>query len=237
MSARTKKIIKLLTVILLPIILQAFASSRNKERSIKDINIEHLTSDIYITDEGIRRMLIKDPQSKNPIGLLKLNELEKILNEHTMIEKSEVYCTIDGILEAKVTHRQPIARILTNGNFSYMDRQGHEMPLSRTFSARVPLVSGSINNQNWHTIFELVSFIKEDDFLDKNITDIKIKPNGEFELKMRVPDFTILFGKFEDVELKKANLKAFYKQMEKSKSLNLYKIVNLKYSNQVVCIK
>ena len=52
---------------------------------------------------------------------------------------------------------------------------------------------------------------------------------------MRIPHFTVLFGRFEDEQMKKANLKAFYKQLEKMNLLNEYSIVNLKYTNQVVC--
>lgn len=237
MKPEVKKILKFITILLLPIVVQAFASSRNKTRGVKQINVEHLTQDTYVTDETVRKMLIKDPQAITPMGLLDLNKLEKTLNEHVMIEKSEVFCTVDGNLEAKIHHRQPIARLYDGEKFFYMDLQGKEMPLSTIFSARVPLVYGSIGKRNWDTTFEFINFIREDDFLNKNITEINVKPNGEYELKMRIPNFTVLFGKFEHAELKKANLKAFYKQLEKTKKLNDFNIVNLKFKNQVVCKK
>lgn len=237
MKPQTKKILKLITILLLPIVLQAFASSRNKTRGVKQVNVEHLTQDTYVTDETVRKMLIKDPQAITPVGLLDLNKLEKTLNEHVMIEKSEVFCTIDGNLEAKIQHRQPIARLYNGEKFFYMDTQGKEMPLSTIFSARVPLIYGNVGKRNWDATFDFINFIREDDFLNKNITEINVKLNGEYELKMRVPSFTVLFGKFEHAELKKANLKAFYKQLEKTQQLNDFKVVNLKFKNQVVCKK
>ena len=41
-----------------------------------------------------------------------------------MIEKSEVFYTLDGVLNAKVKQRQPIARVYDNGTVYYMDTQG-----------------------------------------------------------------------------------------------------------------
>ena len=78
-------------------------------------------------------------------------------------------------------------------------------------------------------------FIQNDMWLNENITEVMVKNNGEYQFLMRIPHFTVLFGRFEDEQMKKANLKAFYKQLEKMNLLNEYSIVNLKYTNQVVC--
>ncbi len=237
MNPRIKKIVKIATIVLLPIFLQAFASSRSKQRTVKEVFVDHHSSDMYVTDGAIRRMILNNSQLSNRIGLLELDKIEKLLDNHEMIEKSEIFCTIDGVLNVNVKQRQPIARIFENGRFYYMDSQGTKMPLSDSFSARVPLVTGNMTKKAWENTYELIKFIDKDEFLKKNITEVKIRNNGEYELKMRVADFSVIWGDLEDVEQKKANLKAFYKQMEKSKTLNVYKIVNLKYANQVVCTK
>ncbi|GET46689.1 cell division protein FtsQ/DivIB [Capnocytophaga felis] len=237
MKTKLRKILKIITIILLPVSLQVFASSRNKVRVIKEVRVDHQSSDMYITDETVRRMVLNNSHNANQLGLLKLNEIEKLLDNHAMVEKSEVFCTIDGILNVSVKQRQPIARFYENGKFFYMDSQGKKMPLSDSFSARVPLITGNVNEKYWENTYDLIKFIQNDDFLTKNITEIKVKRNGEYEFQMRVASFVVIWGDLEGMEQKKANLKAFYKQMEKSKTLNVYKIVNLKYSNQVVCTK
>jgi len=139
-----------------------------------------------------------------------------------MIEKSEVFYTLDGVLNAKVKQRQPIARVYDNGTVYYMDTQGKKMPLSSSYSARVPLLKGECNKY-WEDTYRLMMF------------KVMVKNNGEYQFLMRIPHFTVLFGRFEDEQMKKANLKAFYKQLEKMNLLNEYSIVNLKYTNQVVC--
>lgn len=237
MKPSLKKILKLITIVLLPIALQGFASIRNERRIVKDIFVDHQSSDMYITDGAIRKMVFNVSKTSPKIETLALYDIEKLLDSHAMIEKSEVFCTLDGILNISVKQRQPIARIYENGSFSYMDTQGKQMPLSDSFSARVPLVIGDAEKKYWQNTYELIKFIQSDDFLSKNITEIRIKNNGEYEFNMRMTNFLVILGDLDNLELKKANLKAFYKQIEKSKSLNVYKIVNLKYSNQVVCTK
>lgn len=236
MKNTLRKILKIVTIILLPVSLQIFASNRNQTRTIKEVKVDHQSSDMYITDETVRRMVLNS-QNKTEIGSLKINEIEKLLDNHAMIEKSEVFCTIDGILNVKIKQRQPLARFYEEGKFFYMDSQGKKMPLSDSFSARVPLVTGNIDEKHWENIYNLIKFIQNDEFLTKNITKINIKRNGEYEFDMRIASFVVIWGDLEEMEQKKANLKAFYKQMEKSNTLNVYKIVNLKYSNQVVCTK
>ena len=229
-----KKILKILVIIFLPFCIQIFASARNKMRIVKEVVVDHQDENMYVTDEAIRRTIFKDPQAQHPMGLLRLNEIEKLLDNNVMIEKSEVFCTIDGTLNAKIKQREPIARVYDGTGVYYMDTQGKKMPLSSSYSARVPILRGN-TEQYWQSSYALMQFIQNDQWMAENITEVLVKPNGEYEFLMRVPTFKVVFGKFEDETLKKANLKAFYKQLEKTNKLNEYSVVNLKYMNQVVC--
>ncbi|GJH39473.1 hypothetical protein RCZ04_00230 [Capnocytophaga sp. HP1101] len=203
-------------------------------RVVKEVVVDHQDENMYVTDEAIRRTIFKDPQAQQPMGLLRLSEIEKLLDNNVMIEKSEVFCTIDGTLNAKIKQREPIARVYDGAGVYYMDSQGKKMPLSSSYSARVPILRGD-TERHWQTSYALMTFIQNDQWLAENITEVWVKPNGEYEFLMRVPHFKVVFGKFEDEALKKANLKAFYKQLEKTNKLGEYSIVNLKYMNQVVC--
>lgn len=233
---RGGKVFKIGMIVLLPVFLQAFASNRNDKREVKAVNVKYEgTENVYVTDDAIRKLLFSTNEPSVKLNDLDLFHLEKRLNEHVMIEKSEVFFTIDGELEAKVKQRQPIGRINDKGKYYYIDTQGKRMPLSASYSARVPLVVGNINDDNWGDVYALLQFIGDDEFLTKNITEVKIDGKNEYELLMRIPNFKVILGKAEDLSIKKANLKAFYRKMEKSNTLNRYKTVNLKYANQVVC--
>lgn len=237
MKNRVKKILKIMTIVLLPIFLQAFASRKNDTRPIKEIKVTYLgNNNMYITDRTIEKLLRHANKKQEYLYEINTYTLESLLNAHVMIEKSEVFHTIDGSLEALVKQREPIGRICDKEEFYYIDSQGKPMPLSPSYSARVPLIKGIINEKNWNEIYQLLQYIREDDFLNKNITEIIVDDKGEYNFRMRVANFVVTLGLLDNLEIKKANLKAFYKKAEKSKLLNTYKNVNLKYSNQVICV-
>ena len=75
---------------------------------------------------------------------LDLNKIEKNLDAQAMIEKSDVFVSIDGVLKAVVKQKTPIVRVYDGDRSFYIDYEGNKMPLSDNFTARVPLVSGAI---------------------------------------------------------------------------------------------
>ena len=154
-----------------------------------------------------------------------------------MIEKSEVFVSVDGVLKAIVKQKTPIVRVIDGEDSFYIDYQGGKMPLSDNFTARVPLVSGEINEKNADKLNELFRFIFDDDFLRKNIVGIQIFSNGSLKMMNRNFDYEIEFGKTINVEKKFNNYKAFFQKAVLDSSLYHYKKINLKFTQQVVCTK
>ena len=74
-----------------------------------------------------------------------------------MIEKSDVFVSIDGVLKAVVKQKTPIARVFEGDESFYIDYEGGKMPLSNNFTARVPLVSGEINKKNSEDLAAIIS--------------------------------------------------------------------------------
>jgi len=85
-------------------------------------------------------------------------------------------------------------------------------------------------------IYKIAKFIHNDEFWNSQIEQIYIK-NNEYELIPRVGSQIILFGGVEDFNKKFVKLKALYKQGFSQVGWNKYKIINLKYSNQIICTK
>ena len=154
-----------------------------------------------------------------------------------MIEKCEIFSTIDGSLKTNIKQKTPIIRYVSGNTMYYLDNKGVKIPLSENFSARVPLVLGENISSAINEITGLIVFISQDDFLKKEITGIRKSKVNEYVLDVRSGDYKIHFGKYEDVNLKFKKLKAFYNKSLKDKSINQYKIINVKYHNQVVCTK
>ena len=216
----------------------AFAEKRNSGRVLSEVNLHFTNSEnLYLTEEAVNKLLIQNKVKVRTIGkdTLDLNRVETLLEAHDMIENAEVFMTVDGKLGAKITQRKPIARVLAGVPF-YMDRQGYKMPLSEYYSARVPLVTGVTEDQ-LQEIHPLVTYIRNDEFLTKHVTELSRLKNGKYILRLRHLDFVVLFGTVKAIDKKFRNFKAFYLKAMTDKKLNTYKKVDLQFGDQVVCTK
>jgi cell division protein FtsQ len=152
-----------------------------------------------------------------------------------MIENAEVFLSLDGILKTKISQRRPIGRVLGNNGF-YLDRLGKKMPLSKSYSARVPVLV-NMKEKDIVDAFPIVDYINNDQFLTEHITSITLLNGGYYQIELRQTNFNIFFGKVERIDEKFNNFKAFYKKGLKDDLLNTYKMVDLQFGNQVVCTK
>ena len=232
--------IRLVLIIIAVIAIYSFSMKRNYERKIAKTEVVFLGDDnLFITSETVNKMLIEKNQQPQNLQKekLDLNKLEKRLDNHNMIEKSEVFVGVDGVLKIVVKQKIPIARIFDLDGSFYFDYQGNKMPLSNNYSSRVPLVTGEINAIKRADLTELFRIIQKDDFLKKNIIGVQIYPNGAVIMANRNYDYQIDFGRLINVEQKLKNYKAFYQKAVSDSSIVKYKKINLIYTQQVVCTK
>lgn len=230
--------IKIPVLVGLILFLFSFSQRRNVKRNLEDITVEYTNpKDIFIPKEIVNNLLIvnSDTTGKRGIDILDLNELEKKLNQNPLIANAEVYQTITKKLGVRITQREPLARVVGSQTF-YIDKQGDMMPLSLYFSARVPLVTG-VDSTHIAEVFPLIRKMDQDEFLAKHITGVHRKEDGDYILILRNSSVKVNMGEIEGLEDKILNFKAFYKKANQDDLLNKYSVVNLKYRNQVVCIK
>lgn len=232
--------IRLVLIIFVMIFLYSFSLKRNSERKISKIDIKFESNEnMFLTHEMVNNLLIQKLGGTSSIqkDKLDLNTLETVLDDHEMIEKAQVFSTIDGFLNTRITQKTPIVRVITDNDSYYLDSKGDRMSLSQNFSARVPLVSGEISKGNEKPYLLLFNEIKKDDFLSKNITGAQIMPSGNVVLTNRSYDYKIAFGKPINVEKKLKNYKAFFQHAIKDTLIKSYKEVNVMFTQQVVCKK
>ncbi len=232
--------VRLLLMLGLVLFLYSFTSKRNDARKTQKTIVEFVNkTDLFVNYETVNKLLIENGQHLKTIGKDKvvLNKLEQLLNEHDMIQKSEVFVSVDGVLKAMVTQRTPIARIFNEEGSFYIDSKGNRMPLSAIQTARLPLVLGEITDKNQKKMYDLLWFIYNDDFLKKNITGIEILPSGSLRMTNRNYNYDIEFGKTIEVKRKFDNYKAFFQKAVHDTLIDKYKVINLKFTQQVVCTK
>ena len=221
------------------IFLYSFTSKRNEERKLSKVDIEFADSENFITYAKVNKLLIQNFDTVTSISKdkLDLNTVEKRLDKDPMIDKAEIYTTVDGKIKAEIKQRKPIARVYEGENSYYIDGKGKKMPLSENYTARVPLVTGELNKVEQKKLNELLEYIYADDFLKKNIIGIEVKPTGGVRMMNRNYDYEIQFGKIINIDRKFKNYKAFFQDAVKDTLIQNYKTVNLKFTQQVVCTK
>jgi cell division protein FtsQ len=154
-----------------------------------------------------------------------------------MIQKANVFVSVDGVLKAVVKQKTPVGRVFDEGGSFYIDYEGNKMPLSANYTARVPLLSGEITVVKKEKLSEVLRMINEDEFLKKNIIGVQVLTNGSLIMANRNYDFQIDFGRAINIEKKFRNYKAFFQKAVSDSTLKKYKKINLKFTKQVVCIK
>ena len=232
--------IRLLLMFALVIFLFSFTTKRNEERKLRKSVVFFLNnSSLFVEEAMVNKLLIENKsqaQSIRKVGV-DLSKIEKSINSNPMIERSEVFVSIDGVLKAVVKQKTPIGRIFKGSKSYYIDYKGGIMPLSENFTARVPLVLGEISQKNEEDLSKLLRFVYDDEFLKKNIIGIQMMRNGGLKMQNRNFEYEIEFGNTQDFEQKFNNYKAFYQKAVLDSSLYNYKKIDLRFSQQVVCTK
>jgi cell division protein FtsQ len=86
-------------------------------------------------------------------------------------------------------------------------------------------------------VYALSSFIEKDSFWSSNIEQIYVNESQELELVPRIGSHIILMGDTTNMKDKFDRLMVFYKEGLSKTGWNNYKVINVKFRNQVVCSK
>ncbi|MDF2430823.1 MAG: cell division protein FtsQ [Mucilaginibacter sp.] len=180
---------------------------------------------------------------------INIHELETRLKANPFIEFAKVYTDMDGIINVEISQRQPILRLMNRFDQDfYVDQHGLKIPLSNNFTARVLVANGYIDElfanrvDTLHTamarqLFKTADYIRKDSLWDAQIAQIYVNKDHEIELIPRVGNNRILIGDADSLEIKFHNLLVFYKKAIPQVGWDTYKVINVKYANQVVGIR
>jgi cell division protein FtsQ len=233
-------------------VLAGFArADRSEQRCWRlDIDVEHLSGLYFIDDASVREHILNlgDPIVGSRLDSLHTDEIRSALKRLPSVKEATVYTTVDGRLQVDVTQRSPLFRVWNNKNESYyVDCEGKRMPLSKQYTARVPVLTGNISTpfapgaaseaeeNKLNEAFALFSFIEADPFWAAQTEHIYINDEGDFVMIPRVGHCEIVLGDTTNLNAKFKRLKIFLHEISHSNNLNKYKRVNVKYRDQVVC--
>ena len=172
------------------------------------------------------------------VYLLNTEEIEEKLLSNNMISKVEAYKTPSRLIKLEIEQKMPILRVNSPAGNYYVDNLGSMMPLSRHYVAHVLVASGQIDEKlALGDLYKFALFLEEDDFWNDWIGQIYVDSDNNVELIPRVGNHKVVLGTFDDYQTKLENLRLFYEQAIPKVGWEKYSEINLKYKNQIVCIK
>ena len=204
---------------------------------------------IYIADENTSLITrgeiillmesINDSIVGTTIAEVPIYEIERKIESLNDVQNAEVYINMEGILHIDIIQKKAIVRVSPKiGNDFYMDAQGSIFALSNNYTKHLLVASGNIQDTaDYITVLNLAKQISSDSLWNSQIMQIYIKENKEIELVPRVGNHKILFGDISDIEEKLRRLYLFYKKGVNQVGWNDYEEINLKFKNQIVCVK
>lgn len=233
------KTIRLGALLLCVVALYGFSEVRNQRRGITGIRIVFEgDNNHYLTEDAVNKLLIQKIGTLPNVDKerIVLNTVESAVEAHDMVKNAQIFMSLDGHLNAHIVQRQPIGRISGAYPF-YLDDEGKKMPLSPNHSARVPLITGKINEITLQGAYSIIQRARRDAFFSKNLIGIYIADETGYQLMLRREKLTIQLGDTAGLENKFKNFKAFYSDALRTKRLSQYKSVSLAFNHQVVCTK
>ncbi|MGI4875219.1 MAG: cell division protein FtsQ/DivIB [Janthinobacterium lividum] len=229
----------------------AFAAIRQAHRPVQTVvvNIANDLNNYFINERGVTALLTNG--GKEPVvGTVpegpRLRELENRLKTHPFVREAQVYRDLAGNLHADIRQNRPIARLVHADDRldSYLDAEGHHLPLSPLYTARVATVSRAgggalptrfFQDSTGRGYLDFLRYVDEHPFWRAQVSEVFVEPGGKLSFTQQVGDQRIEFGAPEDISGKFAKLMVFYRQIPSVLGWDTYHRVNVEYQNQIIC--
>lgn len=165
-----------------------------------------------------------------------IQELETKLNALDVTLNAEVSLQLNGILEVELTQKVPLFRVYENSQKSYyVFPQLEKLSSAGLRPARVPVVTGKLDDELITKVYTLSTYVQENPFAEALVEQIFVSDEGDLVVIPKIMSQQIIIGEPIELESKFKRLEQFYHYGLKHVGWDVYTTINLKYSNQIVC--
>ena len=234
-------------------VLLAASKAHRQQMTCKGLKVEYADAHRFINDADIKAWLERDygsyiGQRLDSVGL---DRIEHILDEQSAILKSEAWTTEDGLLNVRITQREPVLRFQKGDEGFYVDDRGYLFPLQKQFDAPVPVVDGAIpvkytagykgkalteEEQRWIAkVVDMMGWIRKNKVWKDAIVQVSVREGGDFVLTPREGRERFIFGQPEEVADKFDRIGKYYEYILPARGKGYYKTVNVKFDRQIIC--
>lgn len=228
--------------------LTAMSGTYSILRPSPDLNviIDHKDGHSFIQQKDIEEKVREHFTEVKVVDAAELRRLEKYLESIPYILHANAYVDSKGKLNVGIVQRNPIARVLSGskGHF-YIDNNGYKFPLSKQYTAKVPLITGfipetyqrvdTIHSNPLKEVLKVIRFTQNDAYWSAMVTQIHREEDGKLVIIPRMGHHTVTLGNSQNLESKFKRLELFYKYVLNEEGWDKYSNINLQYKNQIVC--
>lgn len=184
-----------------------------------------------------------------PLDSINLLEMENFMDSKGVVRKSQVWLEDDGFIHVEITQREPVIRFQKGKLGFYADRSGYLFPLQNRFTARVPIVDGSLpihyeagykgfpdneTEKAWIlSVLTLTDYMSGREWMDL-IGQITVDARGNLLLLPREGRERFLFGSPTGAEAKFQRIRKYYDTILPSHGEG-YTSVDVRYDGQIIC--
>ncbi len=230
------RILKIVITVIILGCLLSFSLKRFSGQKITDNKISVKMNEktpVYFIDEKDIKDIVKKENPSGKVGDLNIPALEKKINALPAVDSANVYLNLNGKLNLDIKQRVPVFRLNKNGRDFYVDEKGVEFPISKTYSHPCMLVTGDVKPDEYQKLAELVAKIDKDDFSKKYFIGIS-KYKDSYNLLTSEGNYKVEIGDLDNIEFKVKGFKAFVEKYLVYQDPQKYKMVSVKYQNQIV---
>jgi len=228
-----------LTVLFIGLLISAAAGEKARVCSAVQISMDGTQDLFFIDPHTIKNklgQLDRDTFQGMPLNEIHLAEVESSLEELPHVQDAEAWFGSGGTLCVHVEQRVPMLRVIHNKGVSYyLDIHGEKMPSTRTFTARVPVLTGvdAADQESLAEVVGLATFIRQDPFLAALVEHIHRTASGEYELVPKIGDHVIKLGGLSDLPAKFQKLETVYRDGLNYTGWDTYRVLDLRYQDLV----
>lgn len=219
-----------------------------------EINIADSSRHRFVTEDDIMNLIRSTGIHITgvPVNEIPLNEIENRLKTFHELKQVEVYMSVDDKMHVYADQREPVMRVVASyGGDFFIDREGVIMRRHNLYTPNliilevdmvfIPEQMTGINifdsekTENLAKAFELVNYIRGNNFWNSMIDQLSMTRDGKVTLFPRAGNHIVKMGRVENYEDKLNNLMVFYRQAMPLAGWNRYRVVDIEYKGQVVC--
>ena len=230
-----KKQLFFTVVIILMLLMSAFAHFRNSRRLVEKVTVNYESQGPrFLNDSLVDKLLIlnKGELPWKAKDSLVLSMLETLLENNSYVDNAEVFHFQQGILGVKIQEKSAVVRIQGSDQY-YLDNAGNRFPISKNHTPKVPLYIGTLREEQKKDLLSLIEQIDKDPFLRNELASIHYRSNSYF-IGLRSYGFEVEIGQVQRVGEKLSKLKVFCAYHDNHTLEREYTLINLKFKNQVV---